>query len=59
MRKLLHRVAGRLKKSAASPAIPPNEPVRLAALRRYDVLDVLDVDERHIKMILTIREVHP
>jgi len=26
--------------------------------RWYDVLDVLDVNERHIKMILTVREVH-
>ncbi|SRR6266851_2468324 len=26
--------------------------------RRFDVLNVLDVDERHIKMILTVREVH-
>lgn len=41
MRKLLHRVADRLKRSAAGPILPANEEVRLAALRRYDVLDTL------------------
>jgi two-component system, sensor histidine kinase and response regulator len=42
VRKLLHRVAGRLKKVAVDgPSIPPNETLRLTALRRYDVLDTL------------------
>ncbi len=41
MRKLLHRVADRLKKAGAGSIIPPNEPVRLAVLQRYDVLDTL------------------
>jgi hypothetical protein len=41
VRKLLHRVTDRLKKAISHPIIPPNEPVRLAALQRYDVLDTL------------------
>ncbi|HTD65240.1 MAG TPA: GAF domain-containing protein, partial [Candidatus Limnocylindria bacterium] len=41
MRKLLHRVTDRLKKTAVDLALPPNEAVRLNALRRYDVLDTL------------------
>ncbi|HWN96548.1 MAG TPA: response regulator, partial [Methylomirabilota bacterium] len=41
MHKLLHRVADRLKKSGSGTLIPSNEPVRLAVLQRYDVLDTL------------------
>ncbi len=41
MRKLIHRVTDRLKRSAAGALFPPNEPARLVALRRYDVLDTL------------------
>jgi two-component system, sensor histidine kinase and response regulator len=41
VRKLLHRVADRLKKAGHASLIPPNEPLRLAALHRYDVLDTL------------------
>jgi PAS domain S-box-containing protein len=41
VRKLLHRVTDRLKKAMPGSIIPPNEPVRLAALKRYDVLDTL------------------
>jgi two-component system, sensor histidine kinase and response regulator len=41
VRKLLHRVTDRLKKAAPLSIIPPNEALRLAALRRYDVLDTL------------------
>ena len=40
MRKLLHRVTDRLKK-ARGDALPPDEAVRLNALKRYDVLDTL------------------
>ena len=40
MRKFLHRVADQLTKPAAAAA-PPDEAARLAALRRYDVLDTL------------------
>jgi len=39
--KLLHRVADHLKKAGASSYMPPDEPLRLSALRRYDVLDTL------------------
>jgi len=41
VRKLIHRVTDRLKRSAAGALFPPNEPARLVALRRYDVLDTL------------------
>ena len=41
MRKFLHQVAHQLKGAAAVAAPPANESARLAALRRYDVLDTL------------------
>ncbi len=41
MRKLLHRVAERLKKAGPGTIIPPDEALRLTALHRYDVVDTL------------------
>jgi len=41
VRKLIHRVTDRLKHRGAGSLIPPDEPLRLAALRRYDILDTL------------------
>ncbi len=41
MRKLLHRVADQWKKSTGGSPLPPDEPARLAAMRRYDILDTL------------------
>ncbi len=41
MRKLLHRVTDRLKHSGEGAIIPADEPLRIAAVRRYDILDTL------------------
>jgi len=41
VRRLIHQVTDRLKTAAPAAGPPVNEPLRLAALRRYDVLDTL------------------